>query len=126
MSCLCEIRRVLLGLGRGPREFRRSPDARAVARPPLRAKCRGGLPQHRHDAGPLRHTMRPLDKPPLNVAESVALAVDSLLMQAFGPYCATCERRLPDESWIWHKKWAKVLVTPAELSRDSPRPVFAD
>jgi len=70
--------------------------------------------------------MRPLDKPPLDMAEFVALAVDSLLIQAFGPYCATCERRLPDEAWIWHKKRAEVLVTPSDWSPASPRPVFAD
>jgi hypothetical protein len=69
--------------------------------------------------------MRPLKRPRCS-SEYFAISVDSLLMQAFGPYCAICERRLPDEAWIWHKKREESLVEMSGTFHESPRPVFSD
>ncbi len=49
--------------------------------------------------------MRPLAKP-VAPTDDRAPAIDALLMNAIGEYCSFCERVLPDEAYVWHKKLA--------------------
>lgn len=48
--------------------------------------------------------MRPVLKPRLPDF-AFGLSADVLLLQALGEYCSICERPLPAENWIWHKRW---------------------
>ncbi|MFJ4375221.1 hypothetical protein ACIP1T_21785 [Pseudomonas japonica] len=53
--------------------------------------------------------MRPLLRPPLPDQVRGRYTAASLLMSAFGHFCAFCERPLPDQHWVWNARTGTCL-----------------
>ncbi|OAI60796.1 membrane protein [Ralstonia solanacearum] len=53
--------------------------------------------------------MRPLVRPVLPAAAAAMHAPSGLLMNAFGHFCAFCERPLLDESWVWDARTGRCV-----------------